>query len=259
MVQTFVLNKGEIMKILVIIGSLRKKNTYDTVKKIEEYHKNYSDFKYEYLFLKDINFKLCKGCFVCISDGEEKCPLKDDRDLIINKIENSDGIILASPNYVMNVCWLMKNYIDRFAYTMHRPKYFNQYFMILITSGGYMGTKQASNALSLMSSGGKIISKLSIYNSPGMNKNKKEKQEKKIKREAKRFYKLLSNKKKHRPSFGFLVWFSVFNAYSIENKKYFPADYEFFKNKNYFINIKLTLLQKLIVSFFTILIKKGFI
>ena len=54
------------MNILVIIGSLRKKNTYDTVRKIEEYHKNYSDFKYEYLFLKDINFKLCKGCFVCI-------------------------------------------------------------------------------------------------------------------------------------------------------------------------------------------------
>jgi multimeric flavodoxin WrbA len=139
------------------------------------------------LFLKDINFKLCKGCFVCISDGEEKCPLKDDRDLIINKIENSDGIILASPNYVMNVCWLMKNYIDRFAYTMHRPKYFNQYFMILITSGSYMGTKQASNALSLMSSGGKIISKLSIYNSPGMNKNKKEKQEKKLNEKQKDF------------------------------------------------------------------------
>ena len=132
------------MNILVIIGSLRKKNTYDTVRKIEEYHKNYSDFKYEYLFLKDINFKLCKGCFVCISYGEEKCPLKDDRNLIINKIENSDGVILASPNYVMNVSWLMKNFIDRFAYTMHRPKFFNQKFMILVTSGSYMGTKQAN-------------------------------------------------------------------------------------------------------------------
>ncbi len=263
MVQTLVINKRNVMKILVIIGSLRKKNTYDTVKKIEEYHKSYSDFKYEYFFLKDANFKLCKGCHVCISDGEEKCPLKDDRDLIINKIENSDGIILACPNYVMNVCWLMKNYIDRFAYTMHRPRYFNQYFMILITSGSYMGTKQALNSLSLMSSGGKIISKLIVFNSPGMNTKKIEKQEKIIKREAKIFYKLLSNKRKHRPSFGFLVWFSVFKASSNENKKFLLADYNFYKNKNYFIDINLSLFQKLIVSFFTnfftILIKKGFI
>ncbi|MBA7549466.1 hypothetical protein ES705_41950 [subsurface metagenome] len=215
------------------------------------------------MFLKDINFKLCKGCFVCISDGEDKCPLKDDRDLIISKIEKSEGVILACPNYVMNVCWLMKNFIDRFAYTMHRPKYFNQYFMILITSGSYMGTKQALNSLSLMSSGGKIISKLKVLNSPGMNKKKTEKQEKKIKREAKRLYKLLSNKREHKPSFGFLVWFSVFKASSNENKEYLPADYNFYKNKNYFVDINLSLLQKLVVSFFTkfftLLIKKGFL
>ena len=251
------------MKILAIIGSLRKKNTYETVKKIEEYHKKYSDIQYEYLFLKDIKLDLCKGCHVCILHGEEKCPLKDDRDLIINKIESSDGVIFASPNYVMNVPWIMKNYIDRFAYAMHRPKYFNQYFMILITSGSYMGTKQASKVLSLMASGGNIVSKLNLFNSPGMNEKKAMKQEKLIKRGAELFYKKLSNKVKHKPSFGFLAWFSAFKAASNENKTYLPADYSFFKDKNYFINIKLTLLQKLIVSFFTnfftILIKKGFI
>jgi len=145
------------MKILVIVGRLRKKHTYEAVKKIEEYHKKHSDCEYEYIFIKDINLKQCKGCHICISHGEDRCSLKDDSDLIINKIENSDGVILASPNYAMNVLWIMKNYIDRFAYTMHRPKYFNQYFMILITSGSYQGTKQASKSLGLMASGGKIL------------------------------------------------------------------------------------------------------
>lgn len=250
------------MKILVILGSLRKKNTYDTVRKIEEYHKDYSNYEYEYLFLKDIDFKLCKGCHVCIQFGEEKCPLKDDRDLIINKIENSDGVILASPNYVMNVTWLMKNYIDRFAYTMHRPKFFNQYFMILITSGSFQGAKQASKSLSLMASGGKIVTKIIVCNSPGMNENKLRKQEQAIKRKAKVFYEQLSNKTNHRPSLGFLVWFSAFKAVSNENKKYFPADYDFYKDKDYFVDTRLNPFQKMLISsftrFFAALIRKGF-
>ena len=38
------------MKVLLIMGSLRKKNTYETIKKIENYHKQYSNCEYEYLF-----------------------------------------------------------------------------------------------------------------------------------------------------------------------------------------------------------------
>ncbi len=251
------------MKILVIIGSLRKKNTYETVKKIEKYHKKYPGFVYEYLFLKDLDLKLCRGCHACITHGEDKCPLKDDRELIIKKIESSDGVILASPNYVMNVPWLMKNFIDRFAYTLHRPKYFNQYYMILITSGSYMGTKQASKSLEVMASGGKIVTKLKVFNSPGMNDKKVLKQEKEIKKKAKMFYKELSNKTLHRPSFGFLVWFSVFKASSNENKAHLPADYNFYRDKKYFIDVKLNIIQKELVSFFTfvftILIRKGLV
>ena len=40
------------MKILAIIGSLRKKNTYNVIKKIEEYHKAYTkECEYEYVFV----------------------------------------------------------------------------------------------------------------------------------------------------------------------------------------------------------------
>ncbi len=115
------------MKILAIIGSLRKKHTYEAVKRFEEAHNKHGEnIDYEYLFIKDLNFRQCKGCFLCISKGEDKCPLKDDRDLIIQKIESSDCIILACPNYVMNVNGLTKNMIDRFAYNLHRPKYFDK-------------------------------------------------------------------------------------------------------------------------------------
>lgn len=251
------------MKVLVIIGSLRKGNTYKTVKKIEDYHTKHSIVDYEYIFLKDINLQLCRGCFTCISNGENRCPIKDDRELIITKIEHSDGVILASPNYVMNVPWLTKNFIDRFAYILHRPKYFNQYFMIVISSGSYMGAKQASKSLGLMVSGGKVVSKLFVYNSPGMNRYKTKKQETKILKETSKFLKTLVKKKAHKPSFAFLIWFSVFKASSKENRSQNRADYDFYKDKLYFTDTSLNYLQKTTVKvftkIFTKLIRMGFV
>ena len=96
------------MKILAIISSFRKKNTYKTVKQIERIHQSISHCEYEYLFLKDTNLKTCIGCHLCLTKGERYCPIKDDRDAIIVKIESVDAVILASPNHTMNVNWLMK-------------------------------------------------------------------------------------------------------------------------------------------------------
>lgn len=251
------------MKILAIIGSPRKANTYHALQKIEQYHKELSDCEYEYLFLKDINFGLCKGCFTCIAKGEEHCPLKDDRDMIIQKIEASDGVILASPNYASNVSWLMKNCIDRFAYTGHRPRYFNQKFMLLVTSGSYMGVKDVMKALSIMVSGGNIISRLSVFISPGMNANKQKLQDNKIKKSTEQFAKLLLNKKVSKPPFSYLIWFSVFKASSVINREGLPADFSFYKNKDYFIDCELNTFQKMsikvLTQFFRFMINKGFV
>ena len=152
------------MKVLAIIGSLRKKHTYEQVKKFEQAHDEYGgDHEYEYLFVKDLDIKQCRGCFLCISRGEDKCPLKDELALLLRKIEEADCIILAAPNYVMNVNWLTKNLIDRLAYTLHRPAHYTKRFIVMVSSGNFMGARQASNALSLLASGGKIIGNRVAY------------------------------------------------------------------------------------------------
>jgi multimeric flavodoxin WrbA len=46
------------------------------------------DVKYEYLFLKDVNLGLCKGCYMCMLRGEDQCPLKDDRATIEKNVRN---------------------------------------------------------------------------------------------------------------------------------------------------------------------------
>lgn len=110
------------MKVLAIMGSPKGKGSgYRVVQLVEKRMKELGHVDFEYLFLKDANLQPCKGCFVCVTKGEDRCPLKDDRERIQQQILESDGIILSTPGYVQNVSWLMKNFIDRFAYTNHRP------------------------------------------------------------------------------------------------------------------------------------------
>jgi len=245
------------MKILIIISSLRKKNTFEAVKKLEETHKKYSEsVDYEYLFLKDLNFKQCNGCFLCISKGEDKCPHKDDRNMIIGKIESADCIVFACPNSVMNVNWLTKNLIDRFAYNLHRPMYFNKRFIMLVTSGNYMGANQAMKALSLLASGGKIIGKLMLYTAPELSQKKLSKQDRVFHQKAEKIFHKLDKEYIHKVPFVNLFWFASFKALHNVNKNTLSADYEFYKDKEYFIDIKLSSVQKSIINGFTVLFRK---
>jgi len=74
--------------------------------------------------LRDIHFEICKGCYGCVVRGEQKCPLKDDRDMIIEEMTNADGVIFASPTYSHMVSAIMKNFFDRFGFLAHRPRFF---------------------------------------------------------------------------------------------------------------------------------------
>ncbi|MGI6575356.1 MAG: hypothetical protein ACOX3A_05855, partial [bacterium] len=50
------------------------------------------EIDFEYVFLSEYNLKFCQGCYQCFDQGEEFCPLKDDRDVLLEKIEYSDGV-----------------------------------------------------------------------------------------------------------------------------------------------------------------------
>jgi multimeric flavodoxin WrbA len=239
------------MKTLVITSSFRKKNTFSALKQIEGIHQGVSPCEYEYLFLKEANLKTCLGCHLCLTKGEQYCPLKDDRDAIIAKIESSDAVILASPNHTMNVNWLMKNFIDRLSYLMHRPRFFGQRFMILITSGSYMGIKQAIKALSPIVSGGKIISRIGAMNSPGMNDSKIRKEETKVSVKAKSFAMAMQKKHEFGASVANMLWFAVFKATTSVHSEDYPADFEYYQSKQFFVKTKLNILQRSTIGLFT--------
>lgn len=128
-------------KIIAFIGSDRRKGTYESVRRFEQALNALEEVDFEYIQLKDVNLEFCQGCKRCFDEGEEFCPLDDDRNKIMEKIETADGIILASPNYAFHISARTKNLIDRLAFTFHRPRYFGKVCMPLVVQGVHGGKK----------------------------------------------------------------------------------------------------------------------
>lgn len=245
------------MKILAIIGSPRAKgNTYKTVLQIEERMKALGDVEFAYLFLKEAHLELCEGCWQCLSWGEERCPLKDDRELIEKQILESDGVIFASPVYAMNITALMKNFLDRFAYTLHRPRFFNQYAMIVCTTGA-LGLKETIDRLSVIQFAGYDIVHTAGFVTPQGPVSGKSRNKIKIgvANAAEKFYSTIEARKPHSPKLINLIAFRGQQAaFSLSYQfRTGEADYTYFKehgwldkNRQYYTGVKVNPLKNLI-------------
>ncbi|HDS06123.1 MAG TPA: flavodoxin family protein [Bacteroides sp.] len=127
------------MKVTAFVGSARKKHTFKATEKFLQHLQVLGDVEYEIIALSEYNLKTCRGCKLCLDRGEEKCPLKDDRDLLMEKIMQSDGVVFSSPNYAFQVSGLMKVFLDRFGFVLHRPRYFGKTFTSIVAQGIYGG------------------------------------------------------------------------------------------------------------------------
>jgi multimeric flavodoxin WrbA len=134
------------MKVLAIMGSPHKGNSLQATQRIEEKLAQYDDVEVDYVQLKDVELKPCRGCFVCFIKGEERCPVKEDKEMIAQKIEEADGVIFVSPVYSMHVSYLFKQFVDRFACTFHRPRYWGIYALTVAVAGN-VGLEERSKYL----------------------------------------------------------------------------------------------------------------
>jgi multimeric flavodoxin WrbA len=122
-------------KIVAIMASPHRGNSLEVTQRIERKLKQLGDVDFEYIHLKDLDLRPCKGCFLCFIKGEDRCPLKDDMEMIRQKVDEADGVIFVTPVYSMHVSYLMKQFIDRFAYNLHRPRYFGKYALAVAVTG----------------------------------------------------------------------------------------------------------------------------
>ena len=230
------------MKILAIMGSPKRKGSgYKIVKMIEDKMLAKGDVEFEYLFLKDANLKLCTGCYLCMTKGEDKCPLKDDRAAIEQKVLAADGVILSSPVYVDNVSWLMKNFIDRFAYTNHRPCFHHQK-VLTVANTGVGGQKKTLSALKNALGGQRIsgnVHELAIATPPWPQTERAvAKKERAVDAAADKFYKACLDTAPTKPTFSNYLNFVIMQKFSLECRQYLPADYAFYNGKTYYFGTR---------------------
>ncbi len=236
------------MKILAIIGSPKGKGSgFRIVKMIEDRMRAMGDIEFAYLFLKDVNLKPCTGCYTCMAKGEDKCPLKDDRAAIEQKLLAADGVILSSPMYVLNVSWLMKNFIDRFAYTNHRPRFHHQKVLTVVNMGGD-SPKAALSLIRNALGGSRIVHELGIATPPWMQtEHAIVKKERALDAAAKRFYRACLDPSLS-PTLLSLILFLVRQKRFLECRQILPADYAYYNGKAYYYDTNMNLIKSAVAK-----------
>lgn len=234
------------MKILAICGSPRKGNSYKALITIRD---AFPLIDFEILHLNDMEFSLCKGCYGCVLRGESHCPIKDDKGLILEKISEADGLILASPVYSHMVSALMKNFFDRFGYLAHRPQFFDKYAMSMVTCSGY-GAEYALAYMDKMLGiyGFSLAPSLELQVRPGKVKESTlaMNREKSI-QAVEALIEKINRGKRAQPSIGMMVPFMVFKHVSMLDRDLMAADFEYYKDRgDYFYDAKIPFFKKYI-------------
>lgn len=67
----------------------------------------------ETLFLADYHIAYCLGCGKCMERKDGTCVQQDDMADILDKMEEADVIVFATPVYFYNMCAQMKTLLDR--------------------------------------------------------------------------------------------------------------------------------------------------
>jgi len=124
-------------RVTAFVGCANKRNTHRAVLHFLNNLQSLGEVEYEIVTLKNYRLETCRGCRACFDNGEEFCPLHDDRDALIQKIETSDGVVFASPNYSFQVSGLMKTFLDRLGFAFHRPRFFGKIWTSIVCQSIY--------------------------------------------------------------------------------------------------------------------------
>jgi len=166
------------MKILGIVGSNRRGNTYSMV---EASCNSINDYDVELIHLRDYKISFCDGCLCCDTKG--KCHINDDMQILIEKIKKADGFILGTPARWGLMSGELKTFLDRLN-PLAVPELLNGKKAILFSIGQSTEEDLSSieNALTSLeyfcnNAGIEVIDKLLISDCLGSNDLIKKKQE----------------------------------------------------------------------------------
>ncbi|HBN80932.1 MAG TPA: flavin reductase [Ruminococcaceae bacterium] len=212
------------MKYCVVYGSPRKRNTYRAVQVLKERLEALGEAEFTELFLPRDMPAPCAGCFACFEKGEEKCPHFEYVGRAERAMLEADGLIFATPVYVLEMSGQMKSFLDHFGYLFmpHRPRpgMFRKAAAVVSTTAG-AGTRYAMKGIarSLSFWGVGRIYRCGVTMFAGswdeMPQKRREKYERALRKTADRLYRSLQ--RKDDPSWKvkglfFIMKYAVFHA-----------------------------------------------
>lgn len=98
-------------KVLIITSSLRKNGNSNTLAKSFELGAIESGNQVETVSLIGKELKFCVGCLTCQNTG--RCFMRDDADIIEEKMQTADVLVFATPIYYYGVSAQLKTVLDR--------------------------------------------------------------------------------------------------------------------------------------------------
>jgi len=243
-------------KVTAFVGSARKKHTHEAVEQWMDSLRQLDDFEFEFVQLTDFRIELCLGCKLCFEKGEDRCPHKDDRDVLIEKTEASDGVVFASPSYMFQVSALMKAWIDRLAFIGHRPRFFGKTFTSIVTQGLFGGGKIVKY-LDFVGAclGFNTVRGVCITALEPMTEKEARKIDKILSKNSRRFHRRLVRPGNPAPSLMMLAGFRMGRASMRANLDSSSLDYRYYEEQgwfqsDYYYPTKLGPFKKLLGAFF---------
>lgn len=237
------------MKILVIDGCPRKRNTWIiTQKAMEVIKESFSDVTYEEVVMIKENLPFCPGCSNCFRIGNNKCPHHNIMGRIIEKINEADGIIICSSTFNWRETGILKNMLDHLCFMLHRPYFYNSKALVITTTGGTGGKKSAKSISSyLYGIGFNRCYNISFATYSWNDYKPSTKDIKKVTKKATQFAKDVVSKKLHSPLLIQLIPYNIMRGMgqNYTNKSEYPTEdgswWSSKKRKNYayFPQIKL--------------------
>jgi multimeric flavodoxin WrbA len=109
------------MKITHIAGSPRKNGNSMRMAKRFLTHAEEKGSEIKTYSLNQMDFKGCQGCYLCKTKFE-KCALEDDLTEVLDRLFDTDLLILSTPVYFFDVSGQMKCFIDR-LFSLAKPDY----------------------------------------------------------------------------------------------------------------------------------------
>lgn len=114
------------MKRVIILNGSPRKN-WNTAKMCESFAQGVkeSGAEAEIINLYDVEFKGCRSCFACkLKNGKNfgKCSYPDELTPILDKISQSDGLVLASPIYFGDITGVLRSCMERLFFPFFEYK-----------------------------------------------------------------------------------------------------------------------------------------